>query len=254
MRLAGKVALVTGAARRRGIGRGVVEALAAEGAAVAINDVGAEDEAAELVEQLERQGATARFYRADVTDRDAVEQMLSAIERDLGPLYAACPNAGLARWAPFEEIPDEDFDAMVSVNVTGGFNVAQAAARRMLAAGTRGRIVLTSSVHVQMSFAQCAIYGATKQALRALADTLAIELAPAGITVNHIGPGWVRSDLADVDAGSDVERTMLAQIPAGREARPIEMGRAVAFLCSDDAEYVTGEYLRVDGGYVVGKF
>lgn len=255
MRLAGKVALVTGAARRRGIGRGIVEALAAEGAAVAVNDVAAEDEAAELIGQLEQQGATARFYPADVTDRDAVERMLTAIERELGPLDAVCSNAGITRWAPFEEISDDDFDAIVAVNLTGGFNVGQAAARRMVANGTRGRIVFTSSVHVQMPFAGGAIYGATKQGLRALTDTLALELASSGITVNHIGPGWVKSDLgAGAGLDPEVERAVLAQIPAGREAQPIEMGRAVAYLCSDDAAYVTGEFLRVDGGYVVGKY
>lgn len=255
MRLAGKVALVTGAARRRGIGRGIAEALAAEGATVAINDVAAEEEAAELVAQLADQGATARFYPADVTDPGAVEQMLSAIERDLGPLYAACSNAGILRAAPFDEIRDEEFDAIVAANLSGGFNVGQAAARRMVASGTRGRIVFTSSVHVQMAFAGCAIYGATKQGLRALAETLALELAPRGITVNHLGPGWVKSELGGAAALDDeTERAILAQIPAGREAQPIEMGKAVAYLCSEDADYVTGEFLRVDGGFVVGKF
>jgi NAD(P)-dependent dehydrogenase (short-subunit alcohol dehydrogenase family) len=254
VKLAGKVALVTGAARRRGIGRGIAEALAAEGAAVAINDVAAADEAAELVEQLEQQGATARFYPADVTDRDAVEQMLATVERDLGPLYAACSNAGVARWASFEEIGDEDFARMVAVNLTGGFNVGQAAARRMIESGTRGRIVFTSSVHVQMPFAQCAVYGATKQGLRALTETLALELAPNGITVNHLGPGWVKSELGAGGVTPEIERAVLAQIPAGRDAQPIEMGRAVAYLCSDSADYVTGEFLRVDGGYVVGKY
>lgn len=255
MRLAGKVALVTGAARRRGIGRGIVEALAAEGAAVAVNDVAAEDEAAELVAQLAERGATARFYPADVTDRGAVEEMLSAVERDLGPLYALCSNAGIMRAAPFEEISDADFDATVAVNLTGGFNVAQAAARRMVAGGTRGRIVFTSSVHVQMPFNGAATYGATKQGLRALAETLALELAPHGITVNHLGPGWVKSDLGGGgEIPAEVERSILAQIPAGRSAQAIEMGKAVAYLCSDDADYVTGEFLRVDGGYVVGKY
>jgi NAD(P)-dependent dehydrogenase (short-subunit alcohol dehydrogenase family) len=255
-RLAGRVALVTGAAKRRGIGRGIAEALAADGATVAINDVGAEDEAAELVEQLAAQGATARFYRADVSDRAAVERMLDEIERDLGPLRIACSNAGVARWEPFERIRDDSFDAVVAVNLTGAFNVGQAAARRMVASGTPGRIVFTSSVHVQMGFPQMAIYGATKQGLRALAETMAIELGAAGITVNHLGPGWVKSDLNDDSPSlqtADDERATMAMIPVGRAAEPIEMGHAVAYLCSDEAAYVTGEFLRVDGGLVVGK-
>ncbi len=255
--LTGKVALVTGAARRRGIGRGIVEALAAAGAVVAINDVAAEDEAAELVEQLAAQGATARFYRADVSDRAAVEQLLDAVERDLGPLHAVCSNAGIARWEPFERITDAAFDAVVSVNLTGAFNVGQAAARRMVAHGAGGRIVFTSSVHVQMPFEQMAIYGATKQALRALTETMAVELGPAGVTVNHLGPGWVDSDLNDGSPSLQTEeeaRATMAMIPARRKGEPIEMGHAVAYLCSDEAAYVTGEFLRVDGGFVVGKY
>lgn len=255
--LAGKVALVTGAARRRGIGRGIAEALVAEGCRVAINDVAAADEGAELVAELTERGATARFYQADVTDRDAVERMLDAIERELGPLHAVCSNAGIARWEPFKQISDAAFDAIVAVNLTGAFNVSQAAARRMVAGGTPGRIVFTSSVHVQMPFEQMAIYGATKQGVRALAETMAIELGPAGITVNHLGPGWVKSALNDASPSLQSEadeRATMAMIPAGRAAEPIEMGHAVAYLCSDEAAYVTGEFLRVDGGLVVGKY
>jgi NAD(P)-dependent dehydrogenase (short-subunit alcohol dehydrogenase family) len=256
VRLAGKVALVTGAARRRGIGRGIVEALAAEGASVAINDVAAEAEAAELVAELAARGSEACYYPADVTDPAAVEALMVRVEDELGPLYAVCSNAGIARWAPFDEVEEADFDAIVTVNLGGGFNVGRAAARRMLASGTRGRIVFTSSVHAQMPFTGGAIYGGTKQGLRALAETLALELADAGITVNHLAPGWVKSDLGDGAEGlePEVERSILAQIPAGREARPIEMGKAVAYLCSEDAEYVTGTYLRVDGGLVLGKY
>lgn len=255
-RLAGRVALVTGAARRRGIGRGIAEALAAEGAAVALNDIVAEDEAAELVERLALQGTPARFYRADVSDRDSVERMLDRVERELGPLDIACSNAGVARWEPFEQIRDASFDAVVAINLTGAFNVGQAAARRMVARGAPGRIVFTSSVHVQMGFPEMAIYGATKQGLRALVETMAIELGDRGVTVNHLGPGWVKSDLNDGSPSlqtEDDERATLAMIPVGRAAEPIEMGHAAAYLCSEEAAYVTGEFLRVDGGFVVGK-
>jgi len=255
--LAGKVALVTGAARERGIGRGIVEALAAQGCRVAINDVAAEREGQELVARLREQGAVAGFYAADVADRAAVEAMLDAIEDELGPLEVACSNAGIAAWEPFERIQDATFDRVVGVNLTGAFNVGQAAARRMLDRGTAGRIVFVSSVHVEMPFAEMAIYGATKQAVRALVETMAVELAPAGITVNHIGPGWVKSALNDASPSlqtEEDERATLALIPAGRPADPIEMGHAAVYLCSEEASYVTGEFLRVDGGFVVGKY
>ena len=255
--LDGKVALVTGAARRRGIGRGIAEVLAQRGCAVAVNDVAAADEGEELVQALRAGGARAGFYEADVADRDAVERMLDAIEGDLGPVDFACSNAGVARWEQVAELSDETFDAVVGVNLTGAFNVGQSAARRMAARGAAGRIVFTSSVHVQMGFDAMAMYGATKQALRALSDTMAIELAPQGITVNHLGPGWVKSWLNDASpslATEEGERATMAMVPARRAGEPWEMGAAVAFLCSDDAAYVTGEFLRVDGGLVVGKY
>jgi NAD(P)-dependent dehydrogenase (short-subunit alcohol dehydrogenase family) len=145
----------------------------------------------------------------------------------------------------------------VGVNLTGAFNVGQAAARAMVARGEGGRIVFTSPVHVQMCFPQMAVYGATKQAVRALCETMAIELGEHGITVNHIGPGWVKSQLNDSSRGLRTEadeRATLALIPIPRPSEAIEQGRAVAYLCSSDADYVTGEFLRVDGGFVVGKY
>jgi glucose 1-dehydrogenase len=253
----GQVALVTGAARRRGIGRGIAEALGQRGCRVAINDVAAVGEAAELVDALAAAGVEAGFYRADVSDRAAVEAMLDAIESDLGPVTIGCSNAGIARWEDFARISDEAFDAVVAVNLTGAFNVGQAVARRMVARGSPGRIVFVSSVHVQMPFPQMAVYGATKQALRALTETMAVELGPAGITVNHVGPGWVKSDLNDASpslASPEAERATMASIPAGRPGEPAEIGQAVAYLCSEAAAYVTGAFLRVDGGLVVGKY
>ena len=141
--------------------------------------------------------------------------------------------------------------------MTGAFNVCQLGARTLVAQGACGRIVVTSSVHVQMAFPAMSVYGATKQALRALVDHMAIELAPHGITANHIGPGWVRSHINDASPALQTEddvATTLTLIPAGHPAEPADMGNAVCYLASDEAAYVTGEYLRVDGGFVVGKY
>jgi NAD(P)-dependent dehydrogenase (short-subunit alcohol dehydrogenase family) len=254
--LGGKVALVTGAGRDRGIGRGIVEALAGEGCLVAINDV-AELDGRAFADDLAAQGFTARFYKADVTDREAVDRMLAEIERDLGPLEIVCSNAGIAGWASFEETEDEMFSAIVGVNLTGAFNVGQAAARLMVERRTRGRIVFTTSVHVEMPFPRMAVYGATKQGVRALVETMAIELARSRITVNHVGPGWVRSQLNDASPSlqtAEARSATIATIPAGRSGEPIEIGQAVVNLCSDAADYVTGEFLRVDGGLALGKY
>ncbi len=257
MRLQGKIALVTGAALERGIGRGIALCLAEEGCDVAVNDVVGEEQGRELVRQIEALGRRAGFYRCDVSDRAAVERMLERVQGDLGGLDIVCSNAGVADWQPFAEITLESFDRIVGVNLTGAFNVGQAAARAMVAGGKGGRIVFTSSVHVRMGFPTMAVYGSTKQGLRALCETMAIELGSHGITVNHLGPGWVKSALNDrspaLQTEADEEAT-LALIPIPRPAEPREQGRAVVYLCSEDGDYVTGEYLGVDGGFVVGKY
>lgn len=259
MRLAGKVALVTGAARRRGIGRGMAQALADEGAAVAVNDVAAaQAEGQELVDELRAKGVRAGLYLADVSSRAEIDALLASVQADLGPLDVVCSNAGVADWKTILETDEATFDRIVSVNLTGAFNVGQAAARAMVAAGRGGRIIFTSSVHVQMGFPTMSVYGATKSALRALCESMAVELAPHGIRVNHIGPGWVLSQLNDPSpalASDEITRANLATIPLeGRAADPYELGRAAVYLASSDGDYVTGAYLRVDGGFVVGKF
>jgi len=256
-KLEGKTALVTGAAHERGIGRGIVLALAEEGCDVAINDVAFEEMGEELVERVREMGRRAVFLQANVAERAEVDELVRRAETELGPLDIACSNAGVADWQDWAQITEESLDRIVGVNLTGAFNVGQAAARAMVARGRGGRIVFTSSVHAQMCFPQMAVYGATKQAVRALSETMAIELGDHGITVNHIGPGWVKSQLNDSSPGLrtvEDEQATLQLIPIARPSEPIEQGRAVAYLCSEDAAYVTGEFLRVDGGFVVGKY
>ncbi len=257
MRLAGKVALVTGAARERGIGRGIALALAEEGCDVVVNDVAAEDEGEELVERIRQSGRRALFHRADVSDRRAVDEMVEAVRSDLGRLDIVCSNAGVADWQELTDVTESSFRRQVGVNLTGAFNVCQSSVRALVAQGDGGRIVVTSSVHVTMAFPAMSVYGGTKQALRALVEHMAIELAPYGITANHVGPGWVRSFINDaspaLQSEEDVQATLDA-IPVGRPAEPVDLGRAVCYLASDDAAYVTGAFLRVDGGFTVGKY
>jgi NAD(P)-dependent dehydrogenase (short-subunit alcohol dehydrogenase family) len=177
--------------------------------------------------------------------------------RELGRLDVVCSNAGVADWQDVVDVTKESFRRQVGVNLTGAFNVCQAGARALVEQGEGGRIVVTSSVHVQMVFAAMSVYGGTKQALRALVEHMAIELASHGITANHIGPGWVRSYINDsspaLQTDEDVAMT-LTLIPAGHPAEPADLGNAVCYLASDEAAYVTGAFLRVDGGFVVGKY
>jgi NAD(P)-dependent dehydrogenase (short-subunit alcohol dehydrogenase family) len=255
--LEGKVALVTGAARERGIGRGIALALAERGCDVLVNDVAAVDEGEELAEQIRSGGRTALFHEADVTDRAAVDEMVETAVGKLGRLDIVCSNAGVADWQDLVDVTEESFRRQVGVNLTGAFNMCQSGARALVAQGGGGRIVVTSSVHVQMAFPAMAVYGGTKQALRALVEHMAIELAPHRITANHIGPGWVRSHINDASPAlqtDDDVATTLTLIPAGHPAKPADMGNAVCYLASDEAAYVTGEFLRVDGGFVVGKY
>lgn len=255
--LKGKVALVTGAARERGIGRGIALCLAEDGCDVVVNDVAAVDEGEELVGRITSLGRRSSFWLADVTDRKQVDEMIEGVVDRFGRLDIICSNAGVADWQSVEEVSRQSFRHQVGVNLTGAFNVCQAGARALVAQGEGGRIIVTSSVHVQMPFPLMSVYGATKAGLRALVDHMAIELAPHGITVNHIGPGWVRSFINDrspaLQTEADVEAT-LRLIPAGRPAEPQEIGRAVCYLASPEASYVTGAFLRIDGGFVVGKY
>lgn len=257
MRLAGKVALVTGASHDRGIGRGIALALAQAGADVACSDIAFEDQGHELVGLIEGLGRKSVFLPSDVSDRAAVDALINDAEHALGALDIVCSNAGTADWQAFHEITDDSLDRIVGANLTGAFNVGQAAARAMRSHGNGGRIVFTSSVHVEMGFPSMAVYGATKQAVRALAEHMAIELAPEGILVNHIGPGWVKSQLNDRSPGlqtDEDEAATIELIPIPRPSEAIEQGHAVVYLCSEEASYVAGEFLRVDGGFVVGKY
>lgn len=257
MRLENKVALVTGASHERGIGRGIALALAEAGAHVACSDIGFEDQGQELAQIITGFGRKALFFRADVGSRNEVDALIESVEATLGPLDIVCSNAGTADWEEFHKISDASLEKIVNANLTGAFNVGQAAARAMVRTGRGGRIVFTSSVHVQMGFPSMAVYGATKQGVRALAEHMAIELAPDGILVNHIGPGWVKSQLNDDSPGlqtDEDEAATIELIPIPRPSEAIEQGHAVVYLCSDEADYVTGEFLRVDGGFVVGKY
>ncbi len=255
--LAGRVALVTGAARRRGIGRGIALVLARSGADVAVNDVAEDEQGAERVREVEALGRRAVFVNADVRDPEAVRRMFDTAEEALGPVEVFVNNAGVCVWQNVREVDREAFDLIMGVNLAGALLCCREAAQRMVRRGRGGRIVIISSVHAQMPFPRMAVYGATKNALRALSDHLALELAPHGITVNHVGPGWVDSDInlasPDLRTQADRQRTLDA-IPLHRPAEPEDIGAAVSFLASDAAAYVTGAFLRVDGGFVVGKY
>ncbi len=257
MRLQGKVALVTGAADARSIGWGIARALADEGADVVINDVAQPAELDKRAGELRAKGRRALAINADVTNPEAVNAMTARTVSEFGRLDIVASNAGIIRWEHFLDITPANLRAIVDVNIKGNVYVCQAAARQMIKQGKGGRVVLTSSVQADMQFPLAPVYGATKHAMHLLVGCLALELAPYNITVNHIGPGWVQTALNDPAPGQqtpeEMERNRQA-VPLKRAGLPYEMGRAVVYFATADGDYVTGNFLRVDGGLGVGKY
>jgi len=247
--LAGKVVLVTAAAGT-GIGFATAKRCAEEGAVVAISDKHERRLAESAAELGALTGSPVVAVPCDVTVEDDVQRMFGAVIEAHGGIDVLVNNAGIWRGAPVEEISDDDWREMLDINLTGTFHCIRAAVPAMKAAGA-GRIVNVSSTAGQRGEALHAHYAATKGAVISLTKSLAAELAPHGITVNCVAPGWVATDMtADSLAGPDREG-ILSAIPLGRVATPEEIAGAVLFLASDLASFVTGEILNVNGGAVL---
>lgn len=239
-----RVALVTGASR--GIGRAVACGLAADGFDLALVYAGNADAAADAVAACEAAGATARAYRCDVSNADEVKATADEILADFGSVWALVNNAGITRDTLLARMKDEDFARVLEVNLTGAFNMMRAFTRPLMRQ-RGGRIVSMSSVVGLMGNAGQANYAASKAGLVGLTKSVARELAPRGVTVNAVAPGFVRTDMTAALPEQVVERYE-GQIPLGRLADPEEVAGVVRFLVSDAAAYVTGEVIRVDGG------
>ena len=239
-----RVALVTGASR--GIGRAVASGLAADGFDLALVYAGNADAAADAVAACEAAGATARAYRCDVSNTDEVKATVDAVLADYGSVWALVNNAGITRDTLLARMKDEDFARVLDVNLTGAFNMMRALTRPLMRQ-RGGRIVSMSSVVGLMGNAGQANYAASKAGLIGLTKSVARELAPRGVTVNAVAPGFVRTDMTAALPEQVVERYE-GQIPLGRLADPEEVADVVRFLVSDAAAYVTGEVIRVDGG------
>jgi NAD(P)-dependent dehydrogenase (short-subunit alcohol dehydrogenase family) len=255
--LDGKIALVTGAWSERGIGWGIAQAFAEQGADVVLADVTQLDQL-----ELRRQAITAMGRRAialkcDVTDSAQVDALIAHAVAHFGRLDIVASNAGIIRWENFLDLTPKNVHDVVAVNVLGNVNICRAAARHMIARGGGGKIIVTSSVQSDMNFTVNPIYGASKKAMHALIGSLALELAPHNITINHIGPGWVMTPLNDpspeLQTAEGMESQRLA-VPLKRGGTPLEMGRAVAYFAGEDGDYCTGAFLRIDGGLGIGKY
>jgi NAD(P)-dependent dehydrogenase (short-subunit alcohol dehydrogenase family) len=249
--LTGKVALVTGGAS--GIGAGIARVLAASGALVAIGDLD-RGAAADVAGELPGTGARLGV-RLDVTDRDAVDQAVTRIEQDLGPVDVLVNNAGISSVAPFLDISDRDWDRLIGVNLRGVLVVTQRVLPPMLRRRS-GRIITISSMAGKEGLPNLAHYCATKFGVIGLTQSLAKEVAASHVTVNAVCPGVVRTPLWD-DPDTGILRQLdgengwqafLAGIPLGRPQSAEDIGYACAYLASDAAANITGEALNVSGG------
>jgi len=246
-RVDGKVAVVTGGFR--GLGRAMAVALGKSGAQVVAADVLPEDVGQETLRLVTETGAKCELMRLDVTSADAVEDAMRDIHKRLGRLDIVINNAGIARDNLLLRVSDEDIQKTFAVNVTGAINCARSSIKIMMRART-GRIINLASVVAELGNPGQSVYSASKAALIGLTKTLAREYASRGITVNAVAPGFIDTDMTK-NLPADAKKFMLEQIPLGRMGQPEDVAAAVVFLCSDEASYVTGQVLRVNGGMYV---
>jgi len=242
-----KIALVTGSSR--GIGRAIAARLARSGWAVCINYRVRQDCAESLAAELRSEGCRCMVVQADVSDRAQVNAMVRQVEETFGPVSLLVNNAGVAGQALFQDITDELWHRYFSVNVDGAFHTIQAVLPHMLHEHA-GCIVNISSIWGQRG-ASCEVtYSATKAALIGLTRSLAAELAPTHIRVNCVAPGVIRTDMLDA-LPPEVLPQLAQETPMGRLGTPEDIAATVAFLASEQADFVTGQVLTVDGGFIL---
>ena len=245
--LAGRVVVVTGAAQ--GIGAACARLLAVDGATIALWDVDAARGEA-LACELAAGGARATFARCDVSRAADVHAALEATVAAHGRIDGLVSNAGIFRAAPFLEITEADWDAVLDVNLKGAFIVGQTVARQMAAQGGGGAIVHMSSVNARLTIPSIASYNASKGGIDQLTRVMALALAEHGIRVNGVAPGTIATELAAkaVLTSDEAKARIMSRTPMKRLGEPAEIASVVAFLLSDGASYMTGETVLVDGG------
>lgn len=249
-RLNGKVAAVTGA--RRGIGGGIALCFAEEGADVLIGDVVLDDETTQLVEAIQKLGQQAWALKIDVSDREQVQAWIRDGVQRFGRIDIAVANAAYSVRQEVVAASLADVERIIAVSQLGVFHTCQLAAKQMIAQARKGKIIIIGSIHSELSFSASGAYSMAKAAINKLAATLANELAIHHINVNVINPGWIDTPGEKSFASDEDLRQGAMRIPWGRLGTPHDIGRCAVFLASEDADYITGTSVPVDGGYMVG--
>ena len=241
--LDGKIALITGAAG--GLGDKIARTLHAQGATLALTDMRAEP-----MEKLKAElGDRVEFFVANLTNSEDVNNLVKNVEEKMGRIDILVNNAGLTRDNLFMRMSDEDWQLVLDVNLSAGFKLAKAAIRGMMKR-RYGRIIGIASVVGVMGNPGQANYSASKAGMIAMNKCLAQEVGSRGVTVNSIAPGFIRTPMTDV-LPDDVKAQLLSKIPEGKLGEAQDIANAVAFLASDEAQYITGQVIKVDGGMVM---
>ncbi|WP_414480312.1 3-oxoacyl-[acyl-carrier-protein] reductase [Caldicoprobacter sp.] len=247
MELEGKTALVTGASR--GIGRAIALYLAELGAQVAVNYSSSEQRALEVVEAIKGKGGRAIAIKADVSNPQEVEAMFDRVLEEFGDLDILVNNAGITRDGLLIRMKQEDWDAVLDINLKGVYNCSKAAAKIMVRR-RKGKIINISSVVGVAGNAGQANYAAAKAGVIGFSKAIARELAPRNIQVNVVAPGFIETDMTAA-LPETIRQEMLKQIPLGRYGDPMDVAYVVGFLASDKSQYITGQVIHVDGGMIM---
>jgi glucose 1-dehydrogenase len=249
MKLSGKVAAITGAAR--GIGKACAKRFLDDGVKVVISDVDADGLAATAAEFARPEAL--RTVVGNVAKRADVDQLVATAAQEFGRLDIMVNNAGVARNRDLLEISEEEFDEIIGINLKGAFFGVQAAAKQMIAQGSGGVIINMSSVNALLAIPALATYAMSKGGMKQLTSVAAVALAPHNIRVVAVGPGTILTDMvaSSIYTSEDARKTVMSRTPAGRGGQPGEVASVVAFLASDDASYITGQTIYPDGGRLI---
>jgi len=245
--LTNKVALVTGASQ--GIGAAIAKAMAAEGATVIINYIGTDEKAKAVIAEIEAAGGSADMYMCNVADYEACGEMIQECMKKYGHIDILVNNAGITRDGLIMKMSEEDYDAVLNVNLKGTFNTIRHMSRNFLKQRS-GKIINISSVVGILGNAGQANYSASKAGVIGLTKSVARELASRGINANAIAPGFIATDMTDA-MPEDAKKAMSESIPLKRIGKPEDIANMAVFLASDKASYITGQVFAVDGGMCI---
>lgn len=248
--LEGKVAIVTGA--RRGIGKAIALELASRGAKVTVSDID-EAECQAVVDEIKKMGSEGLAVKCDVSKEQEVEQLIEKTVSTLGGLDIMVNNAGIVEFKPIADMSESDWQKTLDIDLKGVFLCSKAAAKKMTEQKS-GKIVNTASIAAKIGYPQISQYCAAKAGVCGFTRALAVELAPSGINVNTVLPGVIDTPMAaSIKSDPEQLKAILAKIPKGRVGKPEDIAHAVAFLSSDEADYITGAEIVVDGGWTIAS-